>query len=89
MRTIIRSAAFKKDFKRLQKRGLNMSQLQEIITTLASGQTLEQRYKDHPLKGSYAGFRECHITPNWLLIYTLAVDELGLARTGSHADLFE
>ena len=89
MRTIIRSAAFKKDFKCLQKRGLDMSQLQEIITTLVSGQTLEQRYKDHPLKGSYAGFRECHITPNWLLIYTLAVDELGLARTGSHADLFE
>jgi mRNA interferase YafQ len=89
MRTIIRSATFKKDFKRLQKRGLDMSQLQEVIVALASGQTLEQRYKDHPLKGAYAGFRECHITPDWLLIYALTADELGLARTGSHADLFE
>lgn len=89
MRTIVRSAAFKKDFKRLQKRGLDMRQLQEIIAALASGQALEHRYKDHSLKGTYARFRECHITPDWLLIYTLAVDELGLARTGSHSDLFE
>jgi len=89
MRTIIRSAAFKKDYKRLQKRGLDMRQLQEVIAALASGQVLEQRHKDHPLKGAYAGFRECHIAPDWLLIYALTVDELGLARTGSHADLFE
>ncbi|MCJ7584933.1 MAG: type II toxin-antitoxin system YafQ family toxin [Anaerolineales bacterium] len=89
MRTIVRSTAFKKDFKRLQKRGIDMSQLQEIIVTLASGQTLDQRHKDHSLKGAYAGFRECHITPDWLLIYTLTFDELGLARTGSHVDLFE
>ena len=89
MYTIVRSAAFKKDFKRLQKRGLDMSQLQEVIVALASGQALEHRYKDHSLKGTYAGFHECHLAPDWLLIYILTDDELGLARTGSHADLFE
>ncbi len=88
MRTISRSAAFKKDFKRLQKRGFDMSQLQEVIAALASDQALEQRCKDHPLKGAYAKFRECHIAPDWLLIYTLTADELGLVRTGSHVDLF-
>jgi mRNA interferase YafQ len=73
MRTIVRSTAFKKDFKRLQKRGLDMSQLQEIIVALKSGQTLEQQHKDHSLKGAYAGFRECHITPDWLLIYRVGL----------------
>jgi mRNA interferase YafQ len=89
MRVITRSSAFKKDFKRLQKRGLDMKQLQEVIEALASGQPLEQRCQDHPLKGTFAGFRECHIAPDWLLVYKLTIDELGLARTGSHADLFE
>jgi mRNA interferase YafQ len=66
-----------------------MHHLQEVIVALASGQALEQWHKDHPLKGTYAGFRECHLALNWLLIYILTDDELGLARTGSHAELFE
>jgi mRNA interferase YafQ len=89
MLSISRSAAFKKDFKRLQKRGVDMRQLHQVIAMLASGQMLDQRYKDHALKGAYGGFRECHVAPDWLLVYLITESELGLARTGSHADLFE
>jgi mRNA interferase YafQ len=67
-----------------------MEKLKAVIILLMNGKSLEARHKDHPLKGNYAGFRDCHITPDWLLIYRLiGNDELELARTGSHADLFK
>jgi len=81
---------FQKDLKRVKKRGYDISLLTDIIKMLAAGEPLPQKNKDHPLSGDYAGCRECHITPDWLLIYELSETELFLylTRTGSHSDLF-
>ncbi|MFG6330057.1 MAG: type II toxin-antitoxin system YafQ family toxin [Lachnospiraceae bacterium] len=81
---------FQRDLKRIQKRGYDMSLITEVIKKLAAGEPLPERNKDHPLSGDYAGCRECHVTPDWLLIYEI-VDEtlmLYLTRTGTHSDLF-
>ena len=74
----------------MQKRGLDMSLLDEVITLLASGEPLDEKYHDHALGGDYAGHRECHVAPDWLLVYYTLDDilVLTLARTGSHSDLF-
>jgi mRNA interferase YafQ len=66
-----------------------MSKLRELILLLLAGDSLPERYKDHPLRGSWTGYRDAHIEPDWLLIYRVAGDELRLVRTGSHADLFD
>ena len=81
---------FKKDFKMAKKRGLKMELLREVITVLAMGEALPEKNKDHALTGNWIGHRECHILPNWLLVYRLE-DEvlvLTLTRTGTHSDLF-
>jgi len=80
---------FRKDYKRCLKRGLNTKLLQEVIDTLLAGKSLEEKYRDHALAGRYVGFRECHIQPDWLLIYRIDNDMLILtaARTGTHGDL--
>lgn len=81
---------FKKDFKLAKKRGLKMELLREVITVLAMGETLPEKNKDHALTGNWIGHRECHILPNWLLVYRLE-DEvlvLTLTRTGTHSDFF-
>ena len=81
---------FKKDFKLVKKRGLKMELLREVITVLAMGETLPEKNKDHALTGNWIGHRECHILPNWLLVYRLE-DEvlvLTLTRTGTHSDFF-
>lgn len=84
------SAKFKKDFKLAQKRGMPMQELKNIIEKLAAGKTLETKHRDHALSGNYAVFRECHIRPDWLLIYRINDDVLELLahRTGTHSDLF-
>lgn len=84
------SAKFKKDFKLAQKRGMPMQELKSIIEKLAAGETLEAKHRDHALSGNYAMFRECHIQPDWLLIYRINDDALELLahRTGTHSDLF-
>ena len=84
------STRFKKDYKLAQKRGYNMSLLKEVIEILASGEHLPEKYLDHPLSGDYRGSRECHIEPDWLLIYRIEKEllVLGLTRTGTHSDLF-
>lgn len=81
---------FQKDLKRIQKRGYDISLLTEIIKKLASGEPLPEKNRDHPLVGLYTGCRECHITPDWLLIYEVDGNDLilYLTRTGSHSDLF-
>lgn len=81
---------FRKDYKLCKKRGLDMSLLQDIINILLREEPLPERCKDHPLIGDYGGFRECHVLPNWLLIYAVQQDRLVLtaARTGTHSDLF-
>ena len=81
---------FQKDLKRIKKRGFDVSLLTDVIKKLAAGESLPEKNRDHWLSGNYTGCRECHITPDWLLIYE--VDRNGLIlyliRTGSHSDLF-
>ncbi len=81
---------FQKDLKRVKRRGYDISLLAEVIKKLAAGEPLPERNKDHQLLGDYAGCRECHIAPDWLLVYEVDGDMLilYLTRTGSHGDLF-
>ncbi len=89
MRELLYSNQFKKDHKRIQKQGKDLGKLKDVITKLVHEETLEERLKDHPLRGNYAGTRECHIEPDWLLIYRITGDELHLLRSGSHAELLK
>ena len=84
------SSKFKKDFKIIVKRGYNISLFDEVLSLFREEKTLPEKYNDHALKGDYTGHRECHITPDWLLIYKNENDmsTLSLTRTGSHSDLF-
>lgn len=81
---------FKKSYKLAKKRGLNIDLLQCVIDKLQRGIPLEDKYRDHELKGKYTGFRECHLQPDWLLIYMIENDilTLTLVDTGTHSDLF-
>ena len=90
MLTIKYQAAFKRDYKRIKKRGYNIRLLEQVIALLAEGQELPTSYRDHALTGDYSGCRECHIAPDWLLVYEVLQDELllYLTRTGTHSDLF-
>ena len=90
MLTIRYETSFKKDFKKIVKRGYNISLLEEVIELLANGESLPAKYRDHALIGDYADCRECHIQPDWLLIYQIDGGELilYLTRTGTHSDLF-
>ena len=87
---IIPSTRFKKDLKRVQKRGGNIQAIADVINILAAGGILEPKYKDHPLSGNYSHCRECHVEPDLLLVYRHVEDELRLylVRTGTHSDLF-
>ncbi len=88
-RQIIHTSQFKRDYKKKSReRGLD-SLLAGIVTKLAGGESLETKFQDHPLKGGYAGCRECHIKPDLLLIYVQTPDELRLVRMGSHSELFD
>lgn len=82
------STKFKKDFKICVKRRYKMGKLQQIIDTLRIPATLPPKNTDHDLTGNYTGYRECHIEPDWLLVYRRKENELFLYRTGTHADLF-
>ena len=90
MRTIRYTKQFKKDFKRSQRRGKNIHKLQRVIELLARDETLPASYRDHALTGAFTGTRECHLEPDWLLIYTYEdPDDLILIRLGTHSDLFK
>ena len=82
------SARFKKDYKQCIKRGYDLELLQSVVEILRIPDPLPPKNKDHTLSGNWIGSRECHILPEWLLIYRIAGDELYLVRTGTHADLF-
>ena len=88
--TVKTTTLFKKDFKLAMKRGLNIELLENIIALLSMGESLPEKNKDHALTGNWVGHRECHILPDWLLIYRMEDDVLvlTLARTGTHSDLF-
>ncbi len=88
--TVKPTSQFKKDYKLAMKRGLDISLLEDIIAKLALGESLPDKNRDHALSGNWNGYRECHILPDWLLIYKLEdnVLILTLARTGTHSNLF-
>lgn len=90
MYTVKPSGRFKKDLKMIAKRGYNINLLTKVIKILASGSPLPEKYRDHTLTGNWTTYRECHITPDWLLIYKIHENilVLTLTRTGSHSDLF-
>ena len=90
MLNIVLSNRFKKDLKTAAKRGYDLDLLDAVVNTLASRQPLPEKNRDHALTGDYTGFRECHISPDWLLIYRVDGDDLilFLSRTGTHSDLF-
>ena len=89
-RDIVWTSQFKKDYKRMMKRHVNIELLDNVIRKLAAGEELDDKNKDHLLSGNWSGYRECHIEPDWLLIYKIDDDVLilTLTRTGSHSDLF-
>lgn len=89
MYTLKFTGAYKKSYKLMKKRGLDLSLLDEVIEKLQKGIPLEEKYRDHELKGEFSGFRECHIKPDWLLIYLIEENilTLTLVNTGSHTDL--
>lgn len=91
MRTIDRASAFKRDYKREAKgqhRDTLDNDLRLVLVALATDQPLDAKYRDHNLTGNWAGYRECHIKPDLLLIYSKSDDTLRLARLGSHSELF-
>ena len=91
MLTLTATGQFRRDYKRLKKRGWNMTLLEEVIQTLLAEQPLPECCRDHGLIGNYAGFRECHVRPDWLLIYSVDRGRLILtaSRTGAHAELLD
>lgn len=90
MLEIVASNRFKKDLKQAIKRKYKIELMQEVVDKLAAQELLDEKYHDHPLSGDYSGMRECHITPDWLLVYQIREKELVLflSRTGTHSDLF-
>jgi mRNA interferase YafQ len=88
---LVVTAQFKREYKLARKRGFDPNRLAEIVTLLANGIPLPEKNRDHALSGDWIGYRECHILPDWLLIYRLEEDilVLTLTRTGTHSDLFQ
>jgi mRNA interferase YafQ len=86
---LLRTSQFKRDVKKAKKRSKDTDHLKTVIALLAQGRTLPAKYKDHQLKGVYKDCRECHLEPDWLLIYRIEATALQLVRTGTHADLFK
>jgi mRNA interferase YafQ len=80
---------FKKDYKRIKKQNKGLAKLRAVIEKLLVGPLLESKYKDHRLFGNWKGHRDCHIEPDWILIYRITADDLYLERTGSHSELFK
>jgi mRNA interferase YafQ len=88
VRTFSRTTQFKKDVKRAEKRGKDLAELKVVLDLLIEGKPLPPDYRDHPLRGNFAGSRDCHIQPDWILIYTLVESHVRFERTGTHSDLF-
>lgn len=85
------TTAYKRAYKLMKKRGADLALLDDVVDQLRRGETLAPRYRDHSLSGKFQGFRECHIKPDWLLVYLIENDvlTLTLVDTGSHADIFD
>ena len=89
MKKVSQSTRFAKDLKRMRKRGKDIDKLKVIVKILAQRKPLDSRHRDHPLTGSWKNSRDCHVEPDWVLIYTSDEHSLRLERTGSHSDLFK
>lgn len=91
MYTVKFTTAYKKSYKLMKKRGMDLSLLDNVVDTLRQGKQLEAKYRDHELSSKFIGFRECHIKPDWLLVYLVENDilTLTLVDTGTHADIFK
>lgn len=85
----IRTTQFKKDYKLALKRGKDIGKLHDVISKLVAGESLAPKHKDHPLTGSYLGRRECHVEPDWLLVYKVDGSDIIFERAGTHSDLFK
>jgi len=79
---------FRKDYKRIKKQNKDLSKLRTVIEKISRGQILEPSYRDHQLSGNWKGHRDCHIEPDWILIYRITTEDLYLERIGSHSELF-
>ena len=90
MLDLVATSQFRKDLKRIRKRGYDLSKLDDVLQTLLAEKTLHKKHRDHDLTGNYKGFRECHIDHDWLLVYAVDKGKLILtaSRTGTHSDLF-
>lgn len=88
MLTPVYSSRFKRDARKLEKRGMDLQKLKTVLELLVLEVPLPPHYKDHALRGDWLGFRDLHVEPDWLLLYRVKDGELQLARTGTHADLF-
>lgn len=88
MGTVICGTQFRRDVKLAQKRGKDTAKLHPVIQLLIDGVALPHRFKDHPLSGDWKHYRDCHVEPDWLLVYKIDGDDLHLVRTGTHSDLF-
>ncbi|MGH7600068.1 MAG: type II toxin-antitoxin system YafQ family toxin [bacterium] len=86
---IVYSSQFKKDYKKVKKQNKNLEKLSTVIDKLAAKERLDAKYRDHPLSGSWKGFRDCHLEPDWILIYQTTEEALILARMGLHVELFK
>ena len=89
MKHLSQTKQFSKDVKRMLKRGKDLGKLKQLISQLANGQILDAKHRDHPLIGEWRGSRDCHIEPDWLLVYSADEVTLRLERTGTHSDLFK
>lgn len=87
--TIIYTTQFKRDYKKIKKQNKKLNKLKVLIEKLVSGEKLEPKYKDHQLSGEFKGYRDCHIGPDWLLIFKKTTNALILERTGSHSELIK
>lgn len=89
VKSLSQTTQFVRDVKRMTKRGKDITKLEQVVRILAEGERLDPRHRDHPLRGEWSGSRDCHIEPDWVLIYTTDAKSLRLERTGTHSDLFE
>ena len=88
MKSIFYTRQFKKDIRLAEKRRKDIVALKHVLAALVGGHLLPAKYQDHSLRGPFTGYRECHIEPDWLLIYKTSESEIRFVRTGTHADLF-
>ncbi len=89
MKDVSQTVQFSRDVKKMRKRGKDLAKLREVVKQLAAGKVLDPKHRDHALIGPWAPSRDCHVEPDWILIYTANEDTLRLERTGTHSDLFK